>query len=73
MDIHSYVGIKDRIKLQLEAAIGEFELMPITIGSGESAALDQIRVNLDKLSNEPIIYSNDDYPIIYEIFRHNRS
>ena len=67
--IHPFIGVKDKIKISFEASLGTETTLPITIEDTDKSLFDEIRSARDLVPGDPIEYSSDDYPVIYEIYR----
>jgi hypothetical protein len=67
--IHPFVGVKDKIKIFFQGSIGSNTFMPIAIEESDRNLFTQLRIARSIKTTDPIPYSTDDYPAIYEIYR----
>ena len=69
LEMIPYIGVKDKIRIQFGAGMGEFKTEPIIIEPSDQALFDAYRSARDLSSDDLITFSADDYPVRYDIYR----
>ena len=64
-----YKGVRDKILLNLNTSIGEYEMMPVTFNRLEEIKVQEIRESKRLPSDSKITYKTDDRVAAFEIYR----
>ena len=67
-----YKGVKDKVLINLNTAVGKYEMMPVTFNRLEELKVEEIRESKRLPPNSKITYSTDDRVEAFEIYRLDR-
>ena len=69
IEIVPYVGVDDMFLLNLNSAIGYNEQHVKVIEPGDMELFEKVREYQERGPDDPVIFSNDDNPALFEIYR----
>tara|TARA_Y100000310_G_scaffold194048_1_gene194028 strand:+ start:5405 stop:8197 length:2793 start_codon:yes stop_codon:yes gene_type:complete len=69
IDIIPYKGVNNKLMINFNTSVGEYELDPIIILDEDQVLIDHLRKSKKLLPDSPILYKTDDIAKNFEIFR----
>lgn len=71
INVIPFRGINNKIRFNMDTAIGKYKLQPIIIEDGDDVVISQLREAQKVGDNDPIEYNTDDPIKAFEVFRIN--
>jgi len=72
VEIVPYMGVSDKIKINLSGNVGRYNLQPQIISPDDLTINELIRQAQDRFPDEPIRYESDDHASEFEVYRMTR-
>ena len=64
-----YKGVNNKIKIIMNNSVGTLKTQPFILSQGEKRKIEAYRFFKDLEEDDPITFTNDDYPKQFELFR----